>query len=677
MADVWEGEAPPGEKTKPIRREDRTLIQEVVGGFGKGSQRGMAGIAGMPVDIITTGMNALGANTQKPIGGSEWLLEKQQQLVGGWQPQSTAGRVSEAVGEQVPGLMIPAAGAAIAGLAGKVAPTTGNALSRVMNPTINPAGVSRTAPTVLKTVAKAAPSAVGSGIGVAAARELTPDNPYTELAGAILGGVAGGSLTYMAETMTNPNLDKRISHALRAIAPESSTKKQGLSGNSILEYESKNREATKAAVLSNRETPFYYVDESGAKSKTGLPTNRVEFAQAVDQLKTRIYKVYNDKQIAAGKKGLTFNGDALTEAIESEYNPEKNPGLAPSVTGDYAKSHAQTYYAGKQLTPQQMESELAEINARIYAQGKNTAHGDVSKFEQDKILKKVLVTALDKGIESLEGDGYQTARNAYTNVRNLQDTVSKAAIKQLNTQVQRGQLTQEEMYWIMELMSISGGAAVTGHYGVALGNAVLSLGTMGGRRALRYLHDPDTRLEKLFKTVDKYLDNPPKFAGPGSRDVIPRERHIGNENIINGEYQSVPQGQLPPRGSGPRIDSERVVNAEYENSPAQGQLPPGQSRPQIPLAPRQLPASTAMPTGTTPGSSYAGRPQAPPRGMSPEAIEESRRVVNEAPSIKAETAAKEGRKFKTIEKWFAKQFGITVEQAAEILDEHTSNRRGK
>lgn len=521
------------EKYAAEPQEDRGMAREALGSFGYGAQTTM----GAPVDIVTAGLNKLlpqSAQITEPVGGSAWL----HRMTGGWRPQGVTGTIAAALGEQAPGL--------IAGPAMQAA--KGAPLIQRLSP-LTPR-VAPTAPAVEfgKTVAKMTPSAVGAGVGVGAARTVAPDNMAVELVTAILGG---GTTATLTNKLINPNLNKVINSELRAIVPTVSAKKQGLSGKELFNYNRKNQEATKAVVVSNRQEPFSYVDESGSVAHTGLPRDRFEFAQAVDQVKTRIYKNYNAMLQAAGKKGLSFNGDTLMQEINNAYDPAIHPDLAPSVTGKYAKDHAAQFYAGKQLSPEQIENELKEVNARIYAHSKSQQPGDVSKFSQDQVIARVLRDALDNGVSGFEGEGYNQFRNQYANVRNLQDTVARAAVKQFNDDVKKGALTQAEGYWLMEAIVGTGAAVAAGKPGVAATNLAISLGVPGIRRYWKHMHDPDVRLQKLFKTVDRHLETPQKFYGSGAKPELPP----------SAASQATPKIEPPPP-TGPTKRAAKISQAQ-------------------------------------------------------------------------------------------------------------------
>ena len=517
----------------PAPQKKESMLTRAPALFGAGANRGMAGMAGMPVDVMTGGINAYlqgaGKNSlfsgilpekiENPVGGSDWiqnhLLPKQPAP-----PQGFKENMIYAAGEQAPSLMIPAGEAAQGGNAARAAKV-------------------------------AVPSAAGSAVGTATARTLAPGNPYAEIAGAVLGG--GVPAVVGAAASKIPNLDKAIDNNLRRIAPTTSKKLQGQSFGEIQNYNTATRNAVKSIVQLNREKPFTLTTSEGTEFK-GLPKNRMQFAEAIDQAKVDVYRQYNAKAKASGEQGFIFNGNELTTQL-AKYGTDENNIRRSASASNYALEIADRY-KGKLIDPEEIEKDIALYNNKLKAHAKSNNPNDVSTAAVDLETVKNLRRLLDEGIERMNpGADYQAFKNKYGEIRTLQDTIASAAIKQLNDTHPLGWM-QQDAFWLTEMTMGSSALALAGHPGAALGNAVSAATVMGLKRAIKRLYDPDVRLEGMFRQVDKHLPSETKFAGPGT---------------YNRPMTASTQKQLPQ----PIIEGELVQDPKQLMAPNK-QLPPGQ-----------------------------------------------------------------------------------------------------
>lgn len=201
LQDEWD-------KAKPIGLEDEwdkaTPIQEhktSVTSFApprkaviaaEGFNKGLANTLGMPVDLLTMGLSAMGSLVglppiENPAMGSKWIgdyLPKQTV-----KPEGFVENIISATGEQVPYAITP-----ILGQAGKGLSTVRNFLQAI-RPT------------------------VGAGIGVGTAREVLPDSPTAEMAGALVGSTTP-MLTRSIMSWMQPQ-GKRLVESAMKIPPRS------------------------------------------------------------------------------------------------------------------------------------------------------------------------------------------------------------------------------------------------------------------------------------------------------------------------------------------------------------------------------------------------------------------------------------------------------------------------
>lgn len=166
----------------------RNSPESIAGSFGIGANRGLANVAGAPVDLVAAGLRAAGVPATDPIGGSASIANLLQSLGLESTPEGFArltnreptqtervvGRVGEEVGA---GAIAALPVGAIARTAAPVAPAR-TTIGRIGQSIVAPA---RTAP-VATAATDVALSGV-SGLGAGAAREIAPGNATAELIG--------------------------------------------------------------------------------------------------------------------------------------------------------------------------------------------------------------------------------------------------------------------------------------------------------------------------------------------------------------------------------------------------------------------------------------------------------------------------------------------------------------
>jgi hypothetical protein len=171
-----------------------------------GIYEGLASGLGAPVDIVTSGLNAIGAGIERPIGGRE-SIEGLFQLMSGdnaisqTEPQTAGQRIARGTGRIV----------------GETAPATVGMLAAAPKAVVSGAddlvGSVKNALAGMKSEAKAAPvsfagteaaAAVGGGLAASSVAEVLPDNPTAQVIANILGAVAGGKAATIPDRLLQP-----------------------------------------------------------------------------------------------------------------------------------------------------------------------------------------------------------------------------------------------------------------------------------------------------------------------------------------------------------------------------------------------------------------------------------------------------------------------------------------
>lgn len=178
--------------------------------LARGARRGVANLAGLPVDIVNAGLGLVGAPvSQKPIGGSKSIDE----LLGGYgaipevrPPATTTERALSRVGEEVGAAALPVGAAVRAGRMGVEAARELPTLARMF---VEPAAINPA-----KFASKEMATAAAAGTGAAASGEISHASGVKEGSGAhntidILGALAGAGMLGAARVVGKPLNDIR------------------------------------------------------------------------------------------------------------------------------------------------------------------------------------------------------------------------------------------------------------------------------------------------------------------------------------------------------------------------------------------------------------------------------------------------------------------------------------
>lgn len=396
-----------------------------------------------------------------------------------------------------------------------------------------------------------------------------------------------------------------------------------------------------------------------------LPSSQAEMADALSQSTTKQMDWLNQYAVEAGDRNLVASPLSVTQT-----NPRTNrpttlmAELDKIINGKgYMENQKRTALYWKNriesdgtYTPEEITTLMRNLNNDItnIFTGKNTS-GDSA--EVLGLVANYAKKSMYKMMDGLDAYGTQFAdlRKSWGRQSALMDDI----YRNLETRAGKEARGSQSVYDILAAEQL-----IQGKFRQSAMNYAFA-------RARDYFWGPDQAVRNIYKAAEKKVGNQ-RYSAPeflqSPRPVQPSSpRQIGSPSWIEGEFTEVPTG-VAPRAGGVPAPVGRGMN------PFEQRMLAGTEQKQLPAPMRALPESTAMPTGTTPGSTFAGRPAQAPAGMTPEAIEASRRVVNDLPSVRAEKAAKEGARWKTVEK-FSKQFGLSVEEAARILDEASQARR--
>ena len=536
----------------------RSIGSEILGSFGKGTQSGMAGLAGLPVDAATMGLNLIpGVNIQNPVGGSQSLRQLQEKAVGPWTPQGAMGKTAAAIGEQAPGI---AAAPFMPGGAG--------------------------ATNYFSQVARMAPSGIGAGLGTVLARTAFPGSPGAEIAGNILGAVAGsprsitgGVLGTAAEALEGkaPGVSSKLGRAAQAITPaiddiDSAIKRDytkavrpSVSGKqSFTDW----KQAQDKAVGAVKQ-----IVNTARANNQPIPKTMEEFSQSIENTRQNVFKQYNEFTKQTGSKGAMIDMQPLANDLRAMAKDKLTKYGKGAV--EHAEELANQLSTDRYFTPEEAERVIAIWNNQLSSFYKNRM-GSLTETTAGitDSAARYLRAALDDTVEKFTGPGYQQLKNKYGELRSIEKDV-------INRTIVNERKAPAGLIDFTDMFSISKGlysAAKLDPAGAAAAGALYAT-----KRWMKGLNDPDRIVKRMFSNADKYVPQPQKFYGPAERELgFTMSGPLKNQPMptpSSRRYENAPLSQPPT------IEGELLPPL-----PGQGQLPAP------PPGPRQIPAqSSAQP----------------------------------------------------------------------------------
>lgn len=348
------------------------------------------------------------------------------------------------------------------------------------------------------------------------------------------------------------------------------------------------------AIVRNKDNLKFTLD-SGEEVAGKLPKTIEQFRSALDQTKSVIFQRYDAMSRAAGEKGVMVDlRPAVTELEKLATSPillDNEPAVAK-----YASEWAARLQNRGSYSPMMTQESIQNLNAKLESFYKNPMRESATNPAIDSMVANKLREALDQTIEKSVGPGYQSFKDLYGSLRQVEKDVVNRSIT-LSRQEKGGGI-------LGRIADIASAEEIV--RGVLTGN-LSSVGTGLGVKAfaetVKWLRSPNRAVSRMFKTAEKYgKDDEALTVPPGG----PREP----PTIDTGPQPPRPtEGALPPSSAGtPR--------------PAGGTATPTRPPPVIRASPRPpsdfgqpLPPSrpgTPRPAGGTATAAPPAPPPVPP-----------------------------------------------------------------
>lgn len=263
-----------------------------------------------------------------------------------------------------------------------------------------------------------------------------------------------------------------------------------------------------------------------------------EMAQAIVHAKQHVYNAYSDLAAQAGEAGASFTTKEFNQVIDSikGLTKDTNPSIANKVKewigseengwsgyiqknfGTYNPSDGKHYI--KNVDFERVQKFLEGVNKGI--NWNSDAAGSVVGKELASGIRKVM----DHKISQATGEGYQSLRNTYSDLKSIEDAVMKQTRK---AAVAGGKTTSGIANWMERFGSIDAVAGILTH---GVSEAIRGIGLVGAAEMSKYLKSSETALRTAFSLVER-----------GTKDLTPSTgRQILKAGMIKGATSLTPPG---------------------------------------------------------------------------------------------------------------------------------------
>lgn len=256
-------------------------------------------------------------------------------------------------------------------------------------------------------------------------------------------------------------------------------------------YEGKVVEAVNT--IKNNKDVLQYTDELGDVISGQNPKSLQQFADAIDQTKTNIFKQYNELAQKAGGQGLKVDTRELSKELDSVINNKALSITNPSAI-DYASELQARLKTLKNVDPDTAQEIIKNYNKQLESFYKNPTYDAASRVAIDALVANKFRSYLDDGISKLTGDSYQSLKNTYGALSTVEKDVVRAALRDARKNV-KGLIDFGDI--------LSGGQVASGI--LTMNPATIATGAVqkGIQEFIKYKNNPNRLIDSMFKKAEK------------------------------------------------------------------------------------------------------------------------------------------------------------------------------
>ncbi len=308
----------------------------------------------------------------------------------------------------------------------------------------------------------------------------------------IIPGLIPGKVSTTASVIDKP--------FLKAVAPGT----RGVKKYSDIEKIKNNARSAVESIVDNKNN-LELSDISGNVSKGKLPENLDEFSQSILQTKKQIFNQYDAMLKNAGEEGATVPLRPIADEILTAVSHPHIEDLSPTVQ-NYGLQLADRLQKRGTYTLTEAQDTIEALNNKLKTYFSNPTPEGLHQAVIDRAVVNNLRKSLVDTVESKVGEGYDVLRRQYGKLNAIEESVSKAALK--NSGSNSSGLTKM-------FDTFSSGDIVNGI--LSMNPAMVAKGgfQVAARKAFSALNNPNNIIKNMFSNVDRI-----KNIDPQKRQIL-------------------------------------------------------------------------------------------------------------------------------------------------------------
>lgn len=258
-------------------------------------------------------------------------------------------------------------------------------------------------------------------------------------------------------------------------------------------YYTRSRDAVKAIV--NNKANLKLQNKYGEEVVGELPDTLDEFGDAVKQTKKVIFDEYDSMAQTVNKTGQVVKFDKIIPELEKAI-ADPTLQLRDPGTVKYAQDFIDRFKKIGQLTPNQSQDFITQMNADLQSFYKNPTYGSSSKVGIDAMIANNIRESLDNLIETATGKQYQKLKNMYGALKTIEKDVNHRALVEARKN-SAGLIDFSNIFTYGDIAA-----------GIAAGNpaqAAKGLIGKGVQMFYKWRNDPNTIVREMFSNAEKAI----------------------------------------------------------------------------------------------------------------------------------------------------------------------------
>lgn len=241
-------------------------------------------------------------------------------------------------------------------------------------------------------------------------------------------------------------------------------------------------------------------DSGGNVAPGKLPETLDEFSQAISQTKKTVFNKYDAMLKDAGEQGATVPLRPIADEILTAVSHPQIEDLSPTVQ-NYGIELANRLQKRGTYTLTEAQDAIEGLNNKLKSYFNNPTPEALHQAVIDRAVVNHLRNALVKSVEGKTGKGYDILRRQYGALNTVEDSVTKAAVKNAgHASTGIGRMFD----------ALSSGDIVNGILTLNPGLVTKGVFQVGVRKVFAGLNNPNKVVGTMFKNVDRIKNIDPQ-----------------------------------------------------------------------------------------------------------------------------------------------------------------------